>query len=74
MSDERKPRMSEARRKVLNLLEFILEIDPATPSVDSLFYKLSRVDNHFWTDEDMAVILEGYANDLLRENEYKCGS
>jgi hypothetical protein len=66
--EHRKPVMDETRRKVLNLLEFVLELDPATHSVDAVFYVL-RCSEGVWTDEEMAVVLEGYARDLLQEKQ-----
>jgi hypothetical protein len=65
---ERKPKMSEARRKVLNLLEFCLEMNPDAHSVDSVFYVLRSSLGGAWSDEEMVVLLQGYADDLTKES------
>ncbi len=64
---EHKPLMSKARRKVLDLLECLLELDPKLPSVASLFYVLARENEDIapWSDEAMAVILENRVNDIM---------
>lgn len=62
---ERKPVMSKARRKVLNMLECLLELDPKLPSVAAVFYVLEREDMTPWSDERMAAILENRVNELM---------
>ena len=66
---ERKPLMCKDKRKVLDLLEFCLELEPTMPSVATLFYILKREDITPWTDKEMCVILQARANDLLRDRE-----
>ena len=69
---ERKPKMSEARRKVLNLLEFILE---AKPDIDSVFNVFTRHAMHddgtefdWVTDNQWVEWLQTYADELIKEN------
>ena len=65
---ERKPVMNKARRKVLNLLECYLELEPAIPSVATLFCILEREDIEPWSDEQMVAILESRISGLMEVN------
>ena len=61
----RKPQMDKDRRKVLDLLEFVLELAPEVHSVNAIFTVFGGKVGGPWTDKEMAVILQGYADDLL---------
>jgi hypothetical protein len=59
--------MSEARRKVLNLLEFCLESDPYLWSVDELIRGVSHVAGGM-SDEELAKALQDYADGRIKAN------
>ena len=70
MSDsERKPLMNEHRRKVLDLLEFCSEADPYCTSIHELLRGLVGGDNlvtaRDWSDKELSVVLQEYADKLL---------
>ncbi len=68
MSDvTRKPKMSEARRKVLNLLEFCLESDSCCSSVDELIRGVNHTARDL-SDEELADALQEYADGLIKAN------
>jgi hypothetical protein len=72
MSNTRKPVMSEARRKVLNLLEFCLESEPEVDSVFNMFclHAAQQDEDQTWvTDEEWAEWLQDYANKLIKKNK-----
>ena len=66
----RKPRMSEARRKILNLLEYILEVDPEIYSVHNAFTlhvsPVHRKDLNWVKEEEWVQWFEEYANKLSK--------
>ena len=62
--------MNEHRRKVLNLLEFILEADPSIDSVFNAFcLHVSQIDEDMiWVDdEEWAQWFQDYADKLLKK-------
>lgn len=64
---ERKPRMSEARRKILNLLEYILETQPKVDSIYNVFtLHVSQIEEDLiWVnDEEWAQWFEEYAKKI----------
>jgi hypothetical protein len=62
--------MSEARRKVLNLLEFCLESDPYCYSVGELIRGVCHVDvARDVSDEELAEALQDYADEMLKANK-----
>ncbi len=70
---ERKPVMSEARRKVLNLLEYCLECKPDTFSVYDLLVEAHPSGSSAYgiqagitTDDQWMLLLERYADTLSR--------
>jgi len=68
---ERKPAMSKDRRKVLNLLEFILEAQPDIESVFNVFvlHVAQQDEDHTWvSDEQWAEWMQDYANKLIKDN------
>jgi len=68
---ERKPRMSEARRKILNLLEYILEVDTSIDTVYNAFalHVAQRDEDHCWVnDEEWAQWFEEYAHKLAKKS------
>ena len=71
MSDTtRKPKMSDDRRKILNLLEYILEVDTTIDTVYNAFVMhVTQVDEDLsWVnDEEWAQWFEEYANKVRRE-------
>ncbi len=70
-NESRKPGMSEARRKVLNLLEFCLESEPDAYSVFNMFclHVAQRDEDHIWAeDEEWAEWFQDYANKLIKKN------
>ena len=63
----RKPKMSLNRRKILNLLEYILEVDNSIGSVYNAFaLHVAQIDeDHIWVDdEEWAQWFEEYAAKL----------
>ena len=74
---ERKPKMSLARRKILNLLEYIIETDPAMDTVYNVFalYVAQVEEDLIWADdEEWAQWFEEYANKLSKGKGGKpCG-
>lgn len=70
MSTERKPRMNYHRRKILNLLEYILETDSDIDSVYNAFalHVAQRDEDHVWVnDEEWAQWFEEYAEKLSKK-------
>ena len=68
---ERKPRMSESRRKILNLLEYILEVDTTVETVYNAFQlHVAQMDEDLtWeNDETWAQWFEEYAHKLAKES------
>ena len=68
----RKPQMCKDRRKILNLLEYILEVDPSPDSVYNVFalYVAQRDEDLIWqSDETWAQWFDEYAANL-RINQY----
>ena len=67
---ERKPRMSESRRKILNLLEYILEVDNEIYSVYNAFIlhvsPVNKKDLNWVEDEEWAQWFEDYASKLSK--------
>ncbi len=61
-----KPVMTDARRKVLNLLEFCLEMDPYCYSVDELIRGVNHTARDL-SDEELASALQDYADGLLKK-------
>ena len=64
---ERKPVMAEARRKVLNLLEFILEVDNTIDTVYNVFMLVggfAPMDLSEVSDEEWAEWLQEYADSM----------
>ena len=71
MSDAtRKPRMSLDRRKILNLLEYILEVDSSLATVYDAFFHVSPAneDLNWVDDEEWAKWFEEYAHKLAKES------
>lgn len=71
MATQRKPKMSADRRKILNLLEYIIETDPSMDTVYNVFaLYVAQVDEEeglSWADdEEWAQWFEEYANNLSR--------
>ena len=68
--ENRKPKMNEHRRKILNLLEFILEVDDSIDTVYNVFCNhVSPEDGEdmTWiTDEEWSDLLQTYADRLRR--------
>jgi hypothetical protein len=66
---ERKPKMSKERRKVLNLLEFILESNPDIDTVFNVFTRHARHDDgtefDWVSDGQWAAWLRIYADELV---------
>ncbi len=68
-TDTRKPKMSDDRRKILNLLEYILEVDTTIDTVYSVFalHVSQRGDDLIWAeDEEWAQWFEEYASKLSK--------
>ena len=66
----RKPQMSLARRKILNLLEYIIETDPNMDTVYNVFVLdvAQRDEDHCWiSDEEWAQWFEEYAHKLANK-------
>ena len=64
---ERKPKMCKHRRKILNLLEYILEVDTSIDTVYNAFaLHVAQIDeDHIWVqDEEWAQWFEEYAAKL----------
>ena len=61
--------MNKDRRKVLDLLEFCLEMDSDMTSVIELFTTIEQANPTAWADEELAAILQDRANDLLKETK-----
>ena len=72
MSDAtRKPRMSLDRRKILNLLEYILEVDSSIDTVyNAFFFHVSQIDEDIshMSDETWAQWFEEYAHKLAKKS------
>ena len=69
MKMTRKHKMSVARRKILDLLEYIIETDPNMDTVYNVFalYVAQRDEDLTWADdEEWAQWFEEYANNLNR--------
>ena len=68
MTTERKPKMNEHRRKVLNLLEYILEVDSSLATVYDAFFHVSPAneDLNWVDDEEWADWFEEYASKLSK--------
>ena len=68
MTTERKPKMSDDRRKILNLLEYILEVDSSLATVYDAFFHVSPAneDLNWVDDEEWADWFEEYAEKLSR--------
>ena len=69
--ENRKPKMNEHRRKILNLLEFILEVDDNVDTVynlfcDTLIGPVDGEDMTCITDEEWSDLLQTYADKLRR--------
>jgi hypothetical protein len=65
-----KPVMNGHRRKVLNLLEFCLEMNPDIDTVFNLFvlYAAQQDEDHVWVSEEQwGDWLQDYADKLLSE-------
>ena len=62
---ERKPKMNEHRRKVLNLLEYILESDPYWSGVTDLIKGVTFTAKDL-SDKELADALQEYANGLVK--------
>ena len=68
----RKPQMCKHRRKILNLLEYILEVDTTPESVYNVFalYVAQRDEDLCWqSDEIWADWFEKYAEKLSKNEE-----
>ncbi|KKK62517.1 hypothetical protein LCGC14_3003530 [marine sediment metagenome] len=71
-TDTRKPRMSNDRRKILNLLEYILEVDTEIDTVyNAFFLHVSQMgeegrDESCVTEAEWAQWFEEYANKLSK--------
>ena len=65
--------MNKDRRKVLDLLEFCLEMDSDMTSVIELFSTIEQANPNAWADEELAAILQDRANDLLKETKNVLG-
>ena len=67
--ENRKPKMNEHRRKILNLLEFILEVDDNVDTVYNVFcIHAGPEDGEDMTwikDEEWSELLQAYADKLI---------
>lgn len=75
MRGERKPQMSKDRRKVLDLLEFCLEMNPDIDTVFNVFvlHAAQRDEDHVWvSEEEWGDWLQDYADELLKEDKGTC--
>ena len=68
--ENRKPKMNEHRRKILNLLEFILEVDDSIKSVFNVFdthVAQDYLDLTGVSDKEWAEWFQDYADTLIRK-------
>lgn len=66
---ERKDKMSLARRKILNLLEYIIETDPRMDTIYNVFvlHVAQRDEDLSWSNDEMwAQWFEEYAHKLAK--------
>ena len=72
-TDTRKPKMNEHRRKVLNLLEYILEVDSSLATVYDAFFHVSPAneDLNWVEDKEWAQWFEEYANKLGKGEDHE---
>ena len=61
----RKPQMSEARRKILNLLEYVSEVDRECSSLTEVVSLVS--DGHILDDKVFAILLQAYADGISKQ-------
>ena len=65
IASTRKPKMSEARRKILNLLEYVSEVDLSYSSITEVVSLVS--DGHILDDKVFATLLQAHADTIGRE-------